>query len=347
VVTRRATIGRVLVGASVILVIMGGNQAVGAQPRSAAQVPQQHELAAFAWYKLSQLNANITHQRLRSLRAAGFTTIYAELGEYLEIADQPASQAQQARLSQLSRDLKRFVANAANLGLAVQGVGGGPNWIDTERRYLGPKLVQLVAQYNTTAAAKERLQGVQLDIEPYVDPSFFDDQQAALTAYLETLHSVVATYRQVRSQSGNSSLRLGFAIPFWFDGPPGTPEVTYGEPGIAETTKAAAFHLLDMLRLLPDAYVLVMSYRNVTSGPDGSIAHAHSEFAYASSIQAQCGLVVGQEFGDVQPPKVTFYGLGRAAFELAAEEITAAFDDLPQFRGLSVNDIDAYLAAPA
>lgn len=344
---RKTTIGRVLVCGAVILVVMGGNQAVGAPTPSAAGVFQGHGLAGFEWYKLSQLNANLTQQRLRSVRAAGFTTIYADFGEYVEVADQPVSPAQQARLSQLSRDLKRFVAGASNVGLAVHAVGGGPNWIDAPRRYLGAKLVQLVGQYNTTAASKERLQGVQVDIEPYVDPSFFDDEQAALIAYLETLQSVVATYRQVRDQPGNSTLRLGFAIPFWFDGPPGTPEVEYGEPGTTKTTKAAGFHLLDMLRLLPDAYVLVMSYRNFTSGPDGSIAHAQSEFAYASSINAQCGIVVGQEFGDVQPRKLTFYELGRAAFEHAAEEITAAFDHLPQFRGLSVNDIDAYQAAPA
>jgi hypothetical protein len=346
-VLHRATIGRVLVCAAVILVVMGGNQAVGAPTPSSAGALQEHGLAVFEWYRLSQLNANLTQQRLRSLRAAGFTTVYADFSEYVEVADQPASQAQQARLSQLSRDLKRFVAGASNLGLVVHAVGGGPNWTDAPRRYLGPKLVQLVAQYNSTAAAKERLQGVQMDIEPYVDPSFFDDQNAALIAYLETLQSIVATYQEVRYQPGNSSLRLGFAIPFWFDGPPATPEVEYGEPGYAKTTKAAAFHLLDMLRLLPDAYVLVMSYRNFTSGPDGSIAHAQSEFAHASSIHAQCGIVVGQEFGDVQPRKITFYGLGRAAFDQAAEEIAAAFGDLPQFRGLSVNDIDAYLAAPA
>jgi hypothetical protein len=90
-----------------------------------------------------------------------------------------------------------------------------------------------------------------------------------------------------------------------------------------------------------------MAYRNVAAGPDGSIEHVRSEFDYARQAGAVCGIVVGQEFGDVQPRKLTFYELGRAAFEHAAEEITAAFDHLPQFRGLSVNDIDAYQAAPA
>jgi hypothetical protein len=34
---------------------------------------------------------------------------------------------------------------------------------------------------------------------------------------------VVAAYRQVRARSGNHTLRLGIAIPFWFDGEAGNP----------------------------------------------------------------------------------------------------------------------------
>jgi hypothetical protein len=57
--------------------------------------------------------------------------------------------------------------------------------------------------------------------------------------------------------------------------------------------------------------------------------------------------VVGQEFTNVRPEKVTFWCRGRAAFRQAAAEITDFFgDDYPQFRGLSVNDMDAYLATP-
>ena len=46
-----------------------------------------------------------------------------------------------------------------------------------------------------------------------------------------------------------------------------------------------------------------------------------------------------------EPPEVTFHGLGRGAFRTAAGEITAAYDHPAQFRGLSVNDVDAYMAA--
>ena len=58
-----------------------------------------------------------------------------------------------------------------------------------------------------------------------------------------------------------------------------------------------------------------------------------------------CGIVVGQEFTKVTPEKLSFWWTGRAAFRQAATELTGAYGQLPQFRGLSVDDMNAYLAA--
>src|SRR6266508_5938590 len=178
----RRVITRILVFASVLGMVLGAN------PGAAAPAPSP-SFAVFEWYKLSQVNARVSEPRLDSLRTDGFRTVYADVGEYLEVADQPASRTQRTRLNQLKSDLKRFVARASNLGFAVHAVAGGPNWTDATHRYLSPKLVELVADYNGTAAPNERLQGVQLDIEPYVDPSFWDDVETSLQDYLSTLQS--------------------------------------------------------------------------------------------------------------------------------------------------------------
>ena len=341
----RAIITRVLVSASVLLVVLGANSGVAAAAPSPNEILQQHGFGVFAWYRLSQVNARVSEQRLSSLRTDGFKTIYADVGEYLEVADQPDSRTQRTRLSQLKNDLKSFVARASSLGFAVHAVAGGPNWTDASHRYLGPKLVQLVADYNSGAASNELLQGVQFDIEPYVDPSFFNDVKTSLVDYLSTLQGIVDRYKAVQTQAGNSSLRLGFAIPFWFDGVPEAPPVEYGKTEATKTTKAAVFHLIDMLQALPDAYVLLMAYRNFAAGPDGSIEHVRSEFDYARQAGAVCGIVVGQEFTKVYPEKLSFWWAGRAAFRGAAEEIAWAYGQRPQFRGLSVNDINGYQAA--
>jgi hypothetical protein len=323
-------------------VVFGVNPGVAAAAPSPTEILAQHGFAVFEWYRLSQVNARVSEQRLSSLRTDGFKTVYADVGEYLEVADQPASRTQRTRLSQLSSDLERFVGRASSLGLAVHAIAGGPNWTDASHRYLGPKLVELIADYNTTAAPSERLQGVQLDIEPYVDPSFWNDVDTSLKNYLSTLEGIVVRYKQVRTSAGNTGLRLGFAIPFWFDGVPEAPAVEFGAQ---PKTAPAAFHLIDMLRALPEAYVLVMAYRNFASGPDGSIEHVEREFAHATEVEALCGIVVGQEFTSVTPEKLSFWWAGRAAFRQAAEEIAAVYGQFPQFRGLSVNDMNAYQAA--
>jgi hypothetical protein len=98
-----------------------------------------------------------------------------------------------------------------------------------------------------------------------------------------------------------------------------------------------------------------MAYRNFAShidpsiNADGSIALVTGEFAYANPDDhpaALCGIVIGQEFGLVDPKKVSFGWVGRAAFGKATSELVAAYSGRSQFRGLSVNDLDAYEATP-
>jgi len=332
--------GRVLVCTILLVVLIGGSQWAGARPRAAARSPEQNGLAAYEWHGAGRLTRREARQRLRFLHRHGFKTVYLDLGDYLGAADQPESRDQQWRIRKLRRHLRRYVADASRLGLAVHAVGGGPTWTDEPLRYLGSKLVELVADYNADVVARERLGGVQFDIEPYVLPSFFDNEEAALVAYLETLQSIVGIYRRVAARSPNRRLQLGFAVPFWFDGRGRSP----GPVRFEGATKPAVYHLIDLVKDLRHAYLVVMSYRNFAKRPDGSIAHARDEVRYARSVGARCGLVVGQQFGDVPPPKITFHGRDRRAFAKAAKQIIRVFGYFPQFRGLSVDNVDGYMA---
>jgi hypothetical protein len=147
-------------------------------------------------------------------------------------------------------------------------------------------------------------------------------------------------------------LQLGVAIPFWYDGTPDVPAVQFGA---SSKPAPAAFHLIDMLGANSRAYVLVMAYRNFAShqdrmiNADGSIALVSGEFDYARKSRATCGIVIGQEFGDLADQyafKTSFGTVGRAAFRQAASELVATYGGRSQFRGLSVNHLDAYEATP-
>jgi hypothetical protein len=338
----RTTATSVLATAAILLAVLGATPGASAATPCPTEVPQQRD-AVFEWQRLSQVNTTVTDQRLRDLQCGGFKTVYADISEYVEVAAQRPSRTQQARLLQLKGELKGFVSRATTEhGLGVHAVAGEPTWTDQARRYLGPMTVDLVAAYNNDPA-NVKLQGVQLDIEPYVDRSWSRNVTASIQAYLTTIRDIVERYRKVREQPENRDLQLGVAIPFWYEGAPDAPPVLFGSE-----KKYAAFHLIDMLRDLPQAYVLVMAYRNHATGDDGSIALVGGEFDYASTGGAACGIVIGQEFGlgDPYAFKTSFGTVGRAAFRQAASQLVAAYGGRPQFRGLSVNDLDSYEAAP-
>jgi hypothetical protein len=330
---------RALVCGVVLVALASGGRWAAAHSRDHDRPRRPHGLglaAAYEWHDAGQLGRREARERLRFLRRHGFETVYLDLGDHLDVADQPPSPQRRARLRELRRHLRHYVADASRLGLSVHAVGGGPTWTEASRRYLGSKLVELVAAYNDRADPWERLDGVQLDIEPYALPAaFFADTRRSLLAYLETLRSIVATWRREARR-----LELGFAVPFWFDGRAGSP----GPVPFQGATKPAIHHVIDLLGDFHRAYLVVMSYRNLAHGADGSIANARDEFAYARSVGADCGLLVAQQFGPAEPPEITFHGLDRGAFRQAAEQLVEAFGRSPRFRGLAVNDLDGYLA---
>jgi hypothetical protein len=302
-------------------------------------------MAVYEWHTAGDLSDAAVRQRLRSLRADGFRTVYLEIGNYLDAAELPPQDPDRAaRLAAIAGQIKRFVATAGDLGLSVQALGGGPTWTG-ELAYLGQELVELVGAYNAGAARHQRLKGVQLDLEPYTLEGWLDDDvvEANLGEYLRTLQGIVGTYRAQLDRHGNHHLQLGLAIPFWLDARGDAP----GPVDFDGATKPAAYHIIDLVADLPGAYLVVMSYRNFTRTADGSIAHARDEFRYAAAVGARSGLVVGQRYGQAEAgeEQTTFYGQPRWRFRRAAAEITLAFRRYRQFRGLSVDDVDAYLAA--
>jgi hypothetical protein len=344
----KTTITSVLVTTALLLVLVDATPGAATVEPSLPEIMQQHDLAVFEWQRLSEVNAKVTDARLDALQAHGFKTIYVDISEYVEAA------AQQDPLDQLNAELKVFLASADKHNLAVHAVAGEPNWTDQALRHLGPMTVELVAAYNNNAkkSGEVQLQGVQIDIEPYVDPAWWTNVKASLQAYLSTIQAIMDRYNQVVPQvvpPDPTRLQLGVAIPFWYDGTPDVPAVQFGK---SSKPAPAAFHLIDMLGTNSRAYILVMAYRNFASdkdrriNADGSIALVSGEFDYARKSRATCGIVIGQEFGLVEPKKISFGWVGRAAFRQAASELVAAYGGRSQFRGLSVNDLNSYQATP-
>ena len=147
---RRAT--AVLVLAAMLAI--GGPAAVATahEPRSGfRKVRVPPSMAVYEWHNAGDLAPAEVQRRLRFLRANGFHTIYLDIGKYLDAADLPVEDPnRRLRMVSIRRQVKRFVATASGYGLSVQALGGGPTWSGELHRYLGPKLVSLVGDYNTS-----------------------------------------------------------------------------------------------------------------------------------------------------------------------------------------------------
>jgi hypothetical protein len=307
-------------------------------------------LAIYEWDNAGDIAPAEARRRLRFLRDNGFRTVYLEIGKYLDAADA----GNQRLVRTLRGQIRRFVATAAGYGLSVQALGGGKDWFGPVRGELGPTLVRLVAAYNSDADWRERLAGVHLDLEPYTEDEWRApaNVRANVGLYLDTIAEIVGAYREALGTRGNRNLQLGLAIPFWFDGTseeiPGDIAFGGGDP------KPVTFHVIDLMADLPGAYLVIMAYRWFTGTSNGSIALARDEFRYAAKARAgagaRSGLIVGQRYSPVpvnQPMEriTTFNGLPRWVFWRAAAEITLAFRRYPQFRGLAVDDIEAFMGA--
>jgi hypothetical protein len=183
---RRAT------GVLVLAAMLAG----GSLTSGASAAPPARPMATYEWHQAGSLPLAEVRRRLAFLRANGFRTVYLELGDWVDAADRPrADPDRQRQLDVIRYRIRHYVAAASGYGLAVQAVGGGPSWTG-DLGYLGQLLVKLVGDYNATVAAGERLQGVQLDIEPYVEGGWHDDTQTSLSRYLKTVWAIVTTYRR-------------------------------------------------------------------------------------------------------------------------------------------------------
>lgn len=185
-----------------------------------------------------------------------------------------------------------------------------------ERRADAEAMFRRVLDYNRDAAAVERFDGLNLDIEPHLLPQWSQDRMPLLRGFLELGKALMA----VKQDYGSSAV-VGPAMPFWFDG------IVLDWEGRLASVAEHALRTYD--------YVALMDYRNKAEGSDGIIRHAQDEMAMASRLGRR--VVVGLEIGPGEPAKVTFRHLSAADLQREMALTRQAFADNPAFGGFALH----------
>lgn len=222
---------------------------------------------------------------------------------------------------------RRLIAALHDRGCKVYALLGSwylktPEYILPERRKAAVRMFENVIRYNANSQPAERFDGVNLDIEPYLLDDWDEKLTLRATQYLE----LAAEFMRLKRNAG-STLVVGPAMPFWFDG---IEQVDW-----RGQRKRLSDHVQDAYD-----YVAIMDYRNFARGRDSIVAHAKDELEYADRTGKT--VVIGVETIQTEPRKVTFYGMGIAAMEEQLAIAETEFASHPSFAGFAVHHLRTY-----
>lgn len=304
-----------------------------AEAERSAKLPDVAHKGIWLWKAPSELTDEEMSDMLSLLSADNITDVYIDVSSYIDFYEEPDPAIKQEKMDGLQKSLKAFIRNASGYNIGVHALAGQTSWGLSSNAYIPPLFVDFVKSYNESSASNEQLKGLQFDIETYNDEAFDADKKASLTQYMAMVESVTQRYRD-----HNLDISLGFAIPYWFDNENGNiPEIT-----LHRKTAPVAYHLYDSLNTLPNAYTVIMDYRNTTEGSDGSIAHAQNEIVYASKYAPNVKVIIGQETTDVEPQKITFYDKNFNDLTGALQRISNSYKPFSAYNGIAIHDYDGY-----
>jgi hypothetical protein len=206
--------------------------------------------------------------------------------------------------------LRNFLAAAHGAGLKVQFLDGAPDWATTGKAY-GENYLRYALAFNAAStSASQKFDGIQYDVEPYLDSGWFSQSLwDSFTGLLTDCETMV--------KNSGQGIPFGVCIPRWYDITPG--------PG----------YLLQVQQITD--YVAVMDYVNTVSS---LVSDAASEVANATQLGKK--IVLGVETMNVSPATSTFNALGYGNMEIALDSLAQAYQSSNGYAGNAVHYYDTY-----
>lgn len=299
--------------------------------------PKGYTVGVWNWTAPDQATLAQKEQDAKRLKGQGITEVYVDISSYIDY-DESTAPDRQTKIDGFTNALKQQVRALSAQGIKTQALVGNIKWSNPDYVYIPQKLMQYVVQYNASSTGDEKLQGMQFDIEFYSADDFTDDPEQNTRDYLSMVRQLVILKNS--NFANDAKFALGFATADWLDG-----TNTHYIPNLSIDggPKLTPFEqLATQLKGVSGAYIAVMSYRNHTDGPDGTIARASSEVK--TSQKAGVRVLVGEEAGKVSPAKLTFYGRSKNDLKQSTIDVQKAFSSYSMFGGFGINDQKSYFA---
>jgi hypothetical protein len=298
---------------------------------------KEKEKTAWIWQSPMTLKDEEWRQYLEFAKKEGLTTLYLDITDYTDIFEQIDVAKKERDLSAFNDALRNKVRAASELNIAIEAVAGQSHWGNSSHWYLPLELVSYVQKYNTSGRPEERLAGIQFDIEPAEQKDFDTSSESQKELMIrEFLTLIEGIAKRVASES--PTMRIGFAIPFWFDGA----SDRLGNIDYNGSSKPASEHVIDALSQAPNGYVALLAYRNQAEGDGGSIKQAQREFDYTDRAGRKVSIILAQEFTPIDEKTATFYGTKKNDTIDEISALRSAYESHSNFRGIAFHDLAYY-----
>lgn len=225
---------------------------------------------------------------------------------------------------QIDSDIPRtkyhaFLTGAHKANIKVFALDGAPNWGNTTGAKAKNKFKNWLANYQKTAPATAKFDGIHVDIEPYGLPEWETKRAATVRGFQNVLTELAAF-------SKTQKLQFEADIPFWFD------EITYNNPTYGKG------NLAEWTIKNTDG-VALMSYRDTAQA---IIDISSKEMAwgktYGKKVRVGVETMESKEF-----PFISFHEEGEQAMERALVDVNTAFSDYSSFAGVSVHHVGSWM----
>lgn len=217
---------------------------------------------------------------------------------------------------QMNRDVRpeyyrHFISQAGEKGIAVHVLGGAPNWALNSERYRLTSFMQWVAEYQASAAPKERFAGIHVDIEPHVLPEWRMNPSSVIPQWQESVRYLVR-------EAHSLNLPIGADMTFWLH--------TYQLPDQSMSVSRWMIQQFDQ--------IAIMAYRDQA---DHIYNLAAAELMEADELGKRALIAVETKSSN-EGNNITFFEEGTTYMEEQLSKVYAKAQKHSSFSGLAVHD---------
>jgi len=237
---------------------------------------------------------------------AGIQTLYLYIGEFSEKED-----------PQYAEHLEEFLREAHKRRLRIEALTGNPIWQFEENHAVALQWIRAFLEFNQKRPVEVRMDGISLDIEPYLDQAWNENREKVKAEFLSLLKKI----RTLINEYPDQKFRFGVVAPIFYD----------AEGPEFEKTM---FEAVDTIALM-DYYDTVREI--------GGNAISHLKLAEAMGKK----VVIGVETQDLVAMKQggrrnTFFEEGWEGMEEVLKEVAQEAKTHASFEGFAIHHYSSY-----